>query len=43
MTTAAGEHLAFSLMLNRYPVPDDARAGAPLDELAVRLAQYGGK
>ncbi|SDS31498.1 D-alanyl-D-alanine carboxypeptidase/D-alanyl-D-alanine-endopeptidase [Opitutus sp. GAS368] len=43
VTTAAGEKLAFSLMVNRYPVPDDAKAGDPLDELAVLLAQYGGK
>ncbi len=44
VTTAAGEKLVFSLMLNRYPVPADARAGDPLDELAVLIAGYpGGK
>ncbi|HEY0862615.1 MAG TPA: D-alanyl-D-alanine carboxypeptidase/D-alanyl-D-alanine-endopeptidase [Lacunisphaera sp.] len=44
VTTAAGEKLVFSLMLNRYPVPSSARAGDPLDELAVIIAGYpGGK
>jgi len=44
VTTAAGEKLGFSLMLNRYPVPADARSGDPLDELAVLIAGYpGGK
>ncbi len=44
VTTAAGEKLAFSAMLNRYPVPAKAKAGDPLDELAVLLAGYlGGK
>jgi N-acyl-D-amino-acid deacylase len=43
-TTAAGEKLAFSAMLNRYPVPANAKAGDPLDELAVLLASdRGGK
>jgi len=41
VTTAAGEKLAFCLMLNRHPVPGDAKAGDPLDELAVMLAGYG--
>ncbi len=40
VTTAAGEKLAFSLMLNRYPVPPEAKAGDPLDELAVLLARH---
>ncbi|MBI2813357.1 MAG: D-alanyl-D-alanine carboxypeptidase/D-alanyl-D-alanine-endopeptidase [Opitutae bacterium] len=40
VTTAAGERLAFSAMLNRYPVPAKARAGDPLDELAVILARH---
>ena len=43
VTTAAGERLAFSLMLNRHPVPDEAKAGDPLDELAVLLAGYRGR
>ena len=44
VTTAAGEKLVFSLMLNRYPVPADAKAGDTLDELAVLIAAYpGGK
>jgi N-acyl-D-amino-acid deacylase len=44
VTTAAGEKLVFSLMLNRYPVPAGAKAGDPLDELAVLFAGYpGGK
>jgi N-acyl-D-amino-acid deacylase len=44
VTTAAGEKLAFSLMLNRHPVPGAAKAGDPLDEIAVLLAGYrGGK
>jgi D-alanyl-D-alanine carboxypeptidase/D-alanyl-D-alanine-endopeptidase (penicillin-binding protein 4) len=43
-TTAAGEKLVFSLMLNRYPVPANAKSGDPLDELAVLIAGYpGGK
>jgi D-alanyl-D-alanine carboxypeptidase len=40
VTTASGEKLAFSAMLNRYPVPPEAKAGDPLDELAVMLARY---
>ncbi len=44
VTTAAGEKLAFSAMLNRHPVPAKAKAGDPLDELAVLLAgDPGGK
>ncbi len=44
VTAAMGEKLAFSLMLNRHPVPADAKAGDPLDELAVLIAGYpGGK
>jgi N-acyl-D-amino-acid deacylase len=44
VTSPAGEKLLFSLMLNRYPVPSGARAGDPLDELAVLIAAYpGGK
>ena len=40
VTTAAGEKLAFSAMLNRHPVPPGAKAGDPLDELAVILARH---
>lgn len=43
VTTAAGERLAFSAMLNRYPVPPGGRAGDPLDELAVLLAGADGR
>ncbi|HRG56617.1 MAG TPA: D-alanyl-D-alanine carboxypeptidase/D-alanyl-D-alanine-endopeptidase, partial [Lacunisphaera sp.] len=44
VTTAGGEKLVFSLMLNRYPVPVGAKAGDPLDELAALIAGYpGGK
>lgn len=43
-TTPAGENLAFSFMLNRYPVPDGAKAGDPLDELTLLMTGYpGGK
>jgi D-alanyl-D-alanine carboxypeptidase/D-alanyl-D-alanine-endopeptidase (penicillin-binding protein 4) len=40
VTTISGEKLVFSLMLNRYPVPAGAKAGDPLDELAVLIAGY---
>jgi N-acyl-D-amino-acid deacylase len=44
VTSPAGEKLIFSIMLNRYPVPDGARAGDPVDELALLIAGYpGGK
>jgi N-acyl-D-amino-acid deacylase len=43
VTTAAGERLAFSLMLNRYVAPPGRKATQELDELAVLLAQYGGR
>jgi D-alanyl-D-alanine carboxypeptidase/D-alanyl-D-alanine-endopeptidase (penicillin-binding protein 4) len=42
VTAASGEKLAFSLMLNRYPVPSGAKAGDPVDELAVLVAGYPG-
>jgi N-acyl-D-amino-acid deacylase len=42
VTAASGEKLAFSLMLNRYPVPADAKAGDPVDELAVLITGYPG-
>jgi N-acyl-D-amino-acid deacylase len=42
-TAPSGEKLAFSLMLNRYPVPANARAGDPVDELAAMIAAYPGQ
>jgi D-alanyl-D-alanine carboxypeptidase/D-alanyl-D-alanine-endopeptidase (penicillin-binding protein 4) len=42
VTTAAGERLAFSLMLNRHAAPRDRTAAEDLDELAVMLARYDG-
>jgi D-alanyl-D-alanine carboxypeptidase/D-alanyl-D-alanine-endopeptidase (penicillin-binding protein 4) len=43
VTTAAGEKLAFSIMLNRYQNPDDRRsARAELDAIAVMLASFNG-
>lgn len=38
-TSAAGERLAFSLMLNRYAPPEGRSARAELDTIAVWLAQ----
>ena len=43
VTTAAGQRLAFSLMLNRYLAPPDFKATKALDEIAVWLAQYQGR
>jgi D-alanyl-D-alanine carboxypeptidase/D-alanyl-D-alanine-endopeptidase (penicillin-binding protein 4) len=43
VTTAAGERLAFSLMLNRYVPPPDRRPTAELDDIAVMLAQFAGQ
>lgn len=43
VTTAAGERLAFSLMLNRYVPPPDRRSTAELDDIAVMLAQCSGQ
>ena len=43
VTAASGEKLAFSLMLNRYPVPSGAKSGDPVDELAVLIAGYPGE
>jgi len=43
VTTAAGERLAFSLMLNRYVAPPEHKATQALDEIAVMLAQYQGR
>ena len=42
VTTAAGERLAFSLMLNRYSAPnDESSARTELDRIAVMLAELG--
>jgi D-alanyl-D-alanine carboxypeptidase/D-alanyl-D-alanine-endopeptidase (penicillin-binding protein 4) len=39
VTTAAGEHLAFAIMLNHYDAPDGApRASQDVDAIAVLLA-----
>lgn len=43
MTTAAGEHLVFSLMLNRYDSPPGRRRTDELDTIAVMLAQFAGR
>jgi D-alanyl-D-alanine carboxypeptidase/D-alanyl-D-alanine-endopeptidase (penicillin-binding protein 4) len=40
VTTAAGERLAFSLLLNRYVPPTGRRAIDELDEVAVLLAGF---
>lgn len=42
VTSAAGEHLAFSIMVNNYPESTDARR-ACLDPIAVLLASYAGR
>jgi D-alanyl-D-alanine carboxypeptidase/D-alanyl-D-alanine-endopeptidase (penicillin-binding protein 4) len=39
VTTASGEKLAFSLMLNRYVAPSGRRASAELDEVVMKLVQ----
>ena len=42
VTTAAGERLAFCLMLNRYQAPDATHAARnELDKIAVMLAEFG--
>jgi len=41
VTTAAGERLAFSIMLNRYSAPDTEHTGrAEIDKIAVMLAGF---
>jgi serine-type D-Ala-D-Ala carboxypeptidase/endopeptidase (penicillin-binding protein 4) len=40
VTTAAGEKLVFSLMLNRYDPPSGRRRTAELDDIAVLLAGF---
>ncbi|OOG48053.1 D-alanyl-D-alanine carboxypeptidase/D-alanyl-D-alanine-endopeptidase [Rhodanobacter sp. C01] len=43
VTTAAGERLAFAIMLNNYEPPTDApRASSDLDAIAVLLADHRG-
>ncbi|MEI6105468.1 MAG: D-alanyl-D-alanine carboxypeptidase/D-alanyl-D-alanine-endopeptidase [Opitutae bacterium] len=42
VTTAAGERLAFSLMLNRYVAPPLHKGGEELDDIAIMLARYAG-
>lgn len=43
VTTAAGEQLAFSLMLNRYDPPPDRKRTDELDDIAVMLAGFNGR
>jgi serine-type D-Ala-D-Ala carboxypeptidase/endopeptidase (penicillin-binding protein 4) len=43
VTTAAGEKLAFSLMLNRYDPPPDRKRTDELDDIAVMLAGFTGR
>ena len=44
VTTAAGERLAFCLMLNRYSAPDaEHSARVELDKIAVMLADFKGR
>lgn len=42
VTTAAGDKLVFSLMLNRYDSPPGRRRTAELDDIAVLLAGFAG-
>jgi D-alanyl-D-alanine carboxypeptidase/D-alanyl-D-alanine-endopeptidase (penicillin-binding protein 4) len=43
VTTAAGERLVFSLMLNRYDSPPDRKRTDELDAIAVMLARFTGR
>ena len=43
VTSAAGERLIFSLMLNRYAAPPDRRKTDELDEIAGMLAAFSGR
>jgi D-alanyl-D-alanine carboxypeptidase/D-alanyl-D-alanine-endopeptidase (penicillin-binding protein 4) len=43
VTSAAGEHLAFSLMLNRYVAPPESKRSDELDDIAVMLAGFSGR
>jgi D-alanyl-D-alanine carboxypeptidase/D-alanyl-D-alanine-endopeptidase (penicillin-binding protein 4) len=42
VTTAAGEHLVFSMMLNNYPDASALRRDS-IDAIAILLASFGGK
>jgi D-alanyl-D-alanine carboxypeptidase/D-alanyl-D-alanine-endopeptidase (penicillin-binding protein 4) len=43
VTSAAGEHLAFAILLNDYEPPEGSPASADVDAIAVWLAELGGK
>ncbi len=44
VTTASGEHLVFSVMLNRYSNTDERRSSRlELDDIAVMLANFSGR
>ena len=43
VTTAVGEKLVFSLMLNRYAAPPGLSGRDELDAIAVMLAKFGGR
>jgi hypothetical protein len=43
VTTAAGEKLVFSLMLNRYDSPPNRKRTDELDDIAVMLARFAGR
>ncbi|MDQ6647654.1 MAG: D-alanyl-D-alanine carboxypeptidase/D-alanyl-D-alanine-endopeptidase [Pseudomonadota bacterium] len=44
VTSAAGEHLAFAIMLNNYDRPHDApRVSSDVDAIAILLAKYRGQ
>ena len=43
VTTAAGERLVFSLMLNRYDAPPERKRTDELDDIAVMLARFAGR
>jgi len=43
VTTAAGERLAFSLMLNRYAAPAGRDNRDELDTIAIKLAEFTGR
>lgn len=43
VTTAAGERLVFSLMLNRHRGTTERPARAEIDEIAVMLAEFAGR
>jgi D-alanyl-D-alanine carboxypeptidase/D-alanyl-D-alanine-endopeptidase (penicillin-binding protein 4) len=42
VTTAAGERLVFSLMLNRYDSPPNRKRTDELDDIAILLASFTG-